>query len=298
MVYALQQVLNAVPIAALYALLAFGYAIAFAITKRPDITYGALFAGSGHLFLLLAHMGWNPLFLTFPASVAFGITGALAAVTAGGVLIGRGIVAPLAARSPNALTVAALGLLLVLMEAARLASGTRELWLPPFLNAPMTLYAQPGGAVTMTVLQALNAALMALVVMVGGAFLHYARWGRSWRAVSQDTRAAALCGVDAARTCAVAYGLASFCAAIAGILATAYYGTMDFGAGLVFGLKVVLIASVGGHGHPLKAAGGAAVVGICETLFGAYGPVAWRDAVILGALVVVLVSRRRESLLP
>jgi len=44
MAYLLQQLANAVPLAALYAALAFGYAVAFGVTKRADITYGAIFA--------------------------------------------------------------------------------------------------------------------------------------------------------------------------------------------------------------------------------------------------------------
>ena len=41
---------------------------------------------------------------------------------------------PLAFSSANAVVVASLGSLLVLMETARLASDTRSLCLPPFLN--------------------------------------------------------------------------------------------------------------------------------------------------------------------
>lgn len=53
MAYFLQQLLNAVPVAALYAVLAFGYAIAFSVTKRADVTYGAIFAFAGQTCLLL-----------------------------------------------------------------------------------------------------------------------------------------------------------------------------------------------------------------------------------------------------
>ena len=41
MAYLLQQLANAVPLCALYAALAFGYAIGFGVTRRADITYGA-----------------------------------------------------------------------------------------------------------------------------------------------------------------------------------------------------------------------------------------------------------------
>jgi branched-chain amino acid transport system permease protein len=294
MSYALQQLLNAVPIASLYAALAFGYAIAFAVTRRADITYGALFAFSGHVFLLGAHWGWDRLFLTFPAALALGALLALLVGAGGGVLIGRRVVAPLSRVSPNALTVASLGLLLVLMEAARLLSGTRELWLPPFLNAPITLF---GGAASLTRLQALNSAILVLLVAGGAWFLAASRFGRNWRAVCDDPLAAELCGVPSARICAGAYGFAALFASLCGLLATAHYGTMDFGAGLVFGLKVVLIAAVGGHSHPLRAAAGAALFGLGETLWSGYGPVAWRDAAMLCALTTLLVLSRREQVL-
>ncbi|MGO7924803.1 hypothetical protein ACC755_37920, partial [Rhizobium ruizarguesonis] len=38
MAYLLQQLANSVPLAALYAALAFGYAVAFGVTKRADIS--------------------------------------------------------------------------------------------------------------------------------------------------------------------------------------------------------------------------------------------------------------------
>ncbi|MBT9368434.1 branched-chain amino acid ABC transporter permease [Rhizobium sp. CSW-27] len=297
MLYAVQQLLNALPIASLYAALAFGYAIAFAVTRRADITYGALFAFSGHVFLLAAHFGWNRLFLTFPAALLLGAAFAVLLVAGGGVAIGRHVVAPLSHVAPNALTVASLGLLLVLMEAARLASGTRELWLPPFLNLPLPVWRYEGGTASLTLLQGLNSLVLVLLVVGGGWFLAVSRFGRNWRAVCDDPLAAELLGVHVGRICAGAYGLAALFAALAGILATAHYGTMDFGAGLVFGLKVLLIAAAGGHSHPLRAAAGAALFGLGETLWSGYGPLAWRDAVMLGALVALLVVSRRERVL-
>ncbi|WP_165220651.1 branched-chain amino acid ABC transporter permease [Affinirhizobium pseudoryzae] len=291
MAYTVQLLVNALPLAALYAALAFGYAIAFAITKRADITYGALFACSGHVFLLVSHMAWNTLFLTFPAALGLGAGAAICLVSGLGVLIGWRIVAPLAKISPNALTVASLGLLLVLMEGARLAAETRELWLPPFWNGPVGLV--PGVAVTLTVLQLVNAAVLTTMVASGALFLRRSRWGRYWRAVCEDRLAAEFCGVHAAGIAASAYGLAALFAALSGILATAYYGTMDFGAGLVFGLKVILISAVGGHYHPLKAALGAAAIGLAETLWSGFGPVVWRDVAVLGGLVALLVMRQQ-----
>ena len=292
--YVLQQFANAVPLAALYALLAFGYALSFALTKRADLTYGALFAFSGHGFLLGAHWGWNFLLLTFASSLALGALLTLMLVAVLGVAIGNRIAAPLAAISPNAFTVASLGLLLVMMEGARLASNTQELWLPPFLNQMIELLPRPMPSVTLTLLQLINTGVVLAVLIAAAIFLDGSHWGRSWQAVGQDRLAAELCGVNThavfTQTYAASAGLAGLC----GVLATMHYGTMGFGAGLIFGLKIVLISAAGGHLHPWRAALGAAAFGLGETFWSAFAPIVWRDAAMIGLLVLLLVMTRRE----
>lgn len=294
MAYFLQQIANALPIASLYAALAFGYAIAFAVTRRADITYGAIFAFSGHIYLLFAHLGWDRLWLVLPASLALGAAAGLIGGVGTGVVIGQFVMRPLSAVSPNAMIVASLGLVMVLMEGARLASNTRELWLPPFLDDGIVFWQGAGFAVTLTLLQLINTALMLVMVLAGHLILSRSHFGRRWRAVSDDSLAAELSGVSAARIFVSAYALAAFYASACGVLATSYYGTMDFGAGLLFGLKVVLLAAAGGHSQPLKSAAGAAVVGVAETLWAGYGPIFWRDLVVISGLVLLLVLSRRE----
>ncbi|MCB5203319.1 branched-chain amino acid ABC transporter permease [Neorhizobium sp. T786] len=298
MAYLLQQLANAVPLSALYATLAFGYAIAFAVTKRADITYGAIFAFSGHLYLLVTHFGWDELRLILPAALALGATGALSGGIATGAVAGRFIMQPLSRIAPNAMIVASLGIVLVLMEGARLASQTRELWLPPLMNAPVILWNADDFPVTLTRLQCVSVLIMLSLMMSVSLVLSYGRWGRQWRAVSDDPLAARLSGVDSRGVFVQSYAVAALLASICGVLATSHYGTMDFGAGLFFGLKVVLIAAAGGHSRPLHAAAGAAVVGLAETLWGAYGPIMWRDLVVVSSLVALLVMSRRERAIP
>lgn len=298
MLYLLQQIANAVPIAALYAALAFGYAIAFAVTRRADLTYGALFAFSGQMFVLFADFGWNKLWLVLPAALGLGVAAGLTLGVGAGLVAGRYVMRPLAFSSANTVVVASLGCLLVLMEIARLASDTRSLWLPPFLNGNIVFWADPKFPVTLTVIQLLNTLLMVALVGTGHWFLAHSRAGRFWRAVSEDRGAAALCGIDAARVYIAAYGAASLIAACCGILAASYYGNMDLGTGLTFGVKVLFIAAIGGQTSPLYAALGAAAIGVLETLWGAYGPILWRDFAIFGFLVIVLAVTRQEKAIP
>lgn len=298
MAYLLQQLVNALPMASLYACLAFGYALAFGVTKRPDITFGALVAFAGQICLLFTDYGWNRLYFVLPAALGLGLASGLAYTLLAGFWNARYLMLPLHNRSPNAVIVAALGVVLLLSEGARLALDTRSLWLPSLGQQMVALLMVDGVAIGLTRLQLLHIALMAGLVVGGHWLLTASRAGRLWQAVCQDPLAARLIGVDADRIFVLSLMAAATCAALGGLSATALYGTMDFGAGLMFGLKVVLITAVGGYSRPLHSALGAAAVAFAEQLWGAYGLMVWRDAVIISALVWLLVVSRRERIIP
>ncbi|MBB3539580.1 MULTISPECIES: branched-chain amino acid ABC transporter permease [unclassified Rhizobium] len=298
MAYLLQQLANAVPLAALYAALAFGYAVAFGVTKRADITYGAIFAFSGQILLLFTDIGYNRLFLILPAALVLGALFSTVYSMLAAVWIGRSIMLPLVRQSSNTVIVAALGITIVLMETARFASDTKSIWLSPFLNSVVVFWSDGAFKVTLTEIQLINTGLMCAMVALGVAVMRGTSWGRLWRAVTDDPLAAELCGTSADRVFLVAYAAAGLIATVCGILATFYYGTMDFGAGLMFGLKVLMVAAVGGYSDPLKSAGGAAGLGVAETMWSAYGPYLWRDLVVFSLLVLLLVLSRRERVIP
>ena len=298
MVYLLQQLLNAVPIASLYAALGFAYAIAYGVTRRADLTQGALFAFSGQMFVLFFDVGWSRLWLVFPAAFCLAIAAALVYSFFAADLISRTIMQPLAKATPNAIIVASLGVLLVLMETARIASDTRDLWIPPLLNNHVVFWQGPDFAVTLTTLQVLNSVCLIAIVLAVSVFLQRSRWGLHWRAVCDDPGAAQLLGVDDRKLFQQAYVLAAMLAAIASLFATSYYGNMDFGSGIMFGLKVVMIAAVGGTSSPVKAAMGGVILGFAETIWSAFGPIMWRDAVMFSGLVLILVLTRRENAIP
>lgn len=298
MAYLLQQLLNALPMASLYACLAFGYSLAFGVTKRPDITFGALLAFAGQVCLLFTEYGWNHLYLVLPAALALGLVAGFGYALLAGFWSARSVTMPLHKRAPNAVIVASLGVVLVLSEGARIALDTRSLWLPPMGQQFVTLAVIDATPLGLTRLQLLHIGLMLALVTAGHWLLTASRAGRLWQAVCQDPLAARLVGVDADRVFVLALMAASAIAAVGGLSATALYGTMDFGAGLMFGLKVVLVAAVGGYSRPLHSAWGAAAVAFAEQLWGAYGPMIWRDAVIISALVWLLVISRRERINP
>jgi branched-chain amino acid transport system permease protein len=292
--YFLQQLLNAAPVAALYAMLAFGYALSFALTKRADFTPGALFAFAGQLFVYFTAFGYDRLWLVYPAALAVGAAASIGYTMLAAATVGARVIRPLSAISPNSVITASLAVMIVLMELVRIAADTRALWLSPFLNQRITFWDHPGFPVVLTRLQFINALVMASIVLLAARCLARSRHGRNWRAVSDDPFAASLFGIDVGRVMVTAAMTTAAFSAVSGIMATAYYGTMDFGAGLMFGLKVVMIAAIGDQSSPARCAAGAALFGLAETLWGAYMPFIWRDLAMFLALVVLAVITRQQ----
>lgn len=300
MAYFLQALANALPQAALYACLAYGYAIAFGMTRRADFSQGALFAFSGQVFALAAVWGWTVLWLTLPAAIALAALIAAAMTGLAAALIARSVTRPLVSRAPNAVTAASLGVMLALMETARLAGNTRSYWIAPVLERPVVLFAPSDKAMlrdaVMLPESRLAGAFLLLAAVIGGqAVLSRSRYGRAWRAVRDDAGAAVLCGIDSGRVIAGSYVAAAAFAGLAGLVSTLWFGTMDTGATLVFGLKVIFIAALGAPHAPLTAAAGGIVLALAEALWGAYMPGLWRDAAIFAGLALVLVLTRGED---
>src|SRR5262249_35543740 len=123
MLYFFQQVLNGFHSSALYALLAFGYALTNGVLHRTNIAYGSVFAFAGQMMILAAVFGYQVLWLTLPATVAFGILVAFLYAWLLSHVMAKNVLGPLAESSPNAIVVVTLGVSMVLMELARISAG-------------------------------------------------------------------------------------------------------------------------------------------------------------------------------
>lgn len=292
MPYFLQQLLNGVHAGALYALLAFGYALVNAVLHRTNLAHGAVFAFAGQIAILAALWAYDVLWVVLPLAVGIGLAAACASGAAASTVLARSVFGPLRESTPNGLVVATLGTALVLGELGRIAADTRDLWLPPMLNMPVVFASVPGFRVTLTVIQLMNCTAALACILLLSLFLSRSRWGRQWRALSDDPLAARLCGVDTERIFESAVLFGGLVAALAGVLAALYYGNISFGTGLIFGLKILFVTAAGSYDSPPRAALGAGLFGIAEALWSGYFPLEWRDAWMFAFLVATLVLTR------
>src|SRR5215207_11600871 len=127
MTYFLQQCLNGLQVSAFYAVLAAGYVLLHAVTRRTNLAFGAIAMWGGHLTVLMASFVSATYFMAESRALAFAVALSLVANAALGLVLARFISVPLAERSPLAMPVATLGAAIVLEEMARLSAGNREL---------------------------------------------------------------------------------------------------------------------------------------------------------------------------
>jgi len=291
MAYFTQQLLNGLHMGALYALLAYGYAITNGLLRRANLAHGALFALGGQVMILAATYGWTVLWLILPLSLALGVLMAFLLTGLAAYVVGRSVLQPLARQAPNTVIAVTLGVAVVLGELGRFAFDNRDVWLSPVSTGAITFWRDGDFAVTLTVVQIVNVAIAAFVLFLASASMGRSRFGASWRASCDDPLAAEMCGVDSSRVFRIAVVLAGGFAALAGILAAVHFGNISFDTGLFFGLKVLFVAALGFGGTPLTAAVGAGAIGLAESLWSGYFPIEWRDAAVFAALITVFALR-------
>src|SRR5262249_27718375 len=287
--YALQQLINAIALAAIYALLATAYSLIYGLAGRINLAFGEIavlgaYGAIGGVAAIVA-LGIGDPFAGL--ALALVLAGALAGRWS--VVVGRIGVAPLHARhrlgQPILIATAAVGL--TISEFMRVSQGPRERWAPPVFNQPLPLARAQDFIVTVTPMQ-IVVALLALAA-AGSVLLLLARtqFGRAWRAFADDPGTAALFGVDGERLFAATFLIAGLLAGLAGWVVAAYYGNVSHSLGALLGLKALVAAVVGGIGSVPGAFLGGICVALVEAMWSAYFDITVRDIVVFALLIMV-----------
>jgi branched-chain amino acid transport system permease protein len=136
-------------------------------------------------------------------------------------------------------------------------------------------------------------AIVIPVLVVLTWFVRSTRQGKAMRAVSQDTEASAMMGIDVNRTISVAFLLAGGLAAVAGLVYLLQFN-MRYDTGFELGPIAFTAAVLGGIGNLPGAVLGSAIIGLVqaynEGLDGTPGG-DWTRTIVFGILIATLVFR-------
>jgi branched-chain amino acid transport system permease protein len=280
----LQAVVSGLGVGAVYALIAFGISLVYAVSRTLNFAHGEVL--NVGVFLAL-----TAVFFDLPPwqGIIVGIAGA----TILGIGLERLVFSPLR-RSPDGLA----WLLGVLIFASVVTNVTARVWGHRSYSAEAT---GVGNALGADVIYRWGSAAVpaiylwlfvtGVVLMIGlDALIRRTAFGRAVRAVAHNRRAAALVGVDVERTMVWAFALAGALGALAGILASPVT-FVSVQLGQIFTFKGLAAAVIGGLGSARGAFAGGLILGIVEYVAQLWVRPGYADAISLAVLILVLLVR-------
>ena len=135
-----------------------------------------------------------------------------------------------------------------------------------------------------------TAALIFLLIGLR-AIVRHTRTGMAMRALSFNPVAASLMGVNTDVVISFTFGLGSALAGAAGILTSIQQPSIDPLMGINIGLKAFVAAVLGGIGNIPGAALGGILIGLLEALVVGYINPSYRDAIVFGVLILILLVK-------
>ena len=119
--------------------------------------------------------------------------------------------------------------------------------------------------------------------------VHKTKIGKAMRAVSFDSEAAKLMGINVNHTISATFAIGSALAGAAGVIFGIYYIKIEPLMGVLPGLKAFVAAVLGGIGIIPGAMVGGLLLGVIEALVSAAGYSLWRDGVAFIVLILILI---------
>ncbi len=279
MIEFLQQTINGLSIGSIYALIALGYTMVYGIIKLINFAHGEIFMFGSYMGMIAITVLNLPFYVAFVFSM---ITTALL-----GVIIERVAYKPLRKSSRIAALITAIGVSFLLQNAMLQIMGARIYAFPQvFNNRVFNVY-----GVRINLIQIVIFVVSILLMVALQLLVQKTSVGRAMRAVSVDKEAAALMGVNVDRIITLTFAIGSALAAAAGIMVGLYYIRVYPFMGFTPGLKAFVAAVFGGIGIIPGAMIGGFVIGLIETFVAGYGSTLYKDAVVFGILILVLLIK-------
>jgi branched-chain amino acid transport system permease protein len=260
-----QLLVAGVSLGAVYALLALGFVVVFKATGVVNFAHPALLMAGAYVTARLSGPGGLPIGppVRFAVALLIGV-GAAAALS---LVIQRGLVHPMAARSAVAVSIMTIGVdVVVQTEIVRRFGAVEALSMGDPWGASVVR------AFGVTVPHTRIAALVVGLVVITGffAWFRFSTWGVAMRATAEDPETAALMGIRRSRIAAVAWLLAGALAAIAGLFISVSPAAGLTPAATVVALHAFPAAIIGGLDSTTGAVLGGLVVGVAEMLTQGY----------------------------
>ena len=272
----LQQLVNGVALGSIYALMALGYTMVYGTIKLINFAHADVFMMGAFVGYYLVTVLEMNLFLAMIIAMIF------CAIL--GVVIERVAYKPLRNSTRVASLITAIGVSYFLQNIMIYFLGPEVRSFP----SPLETSIYRIGNIVINSKQILVFVITVILMIVLYSIVQRSKMGKAMRAVAVDSEASQLMGIDVNRVISFTFALGSGLAGIAGVLVGDYYNSISPGMGTALGLKAFVAAVVGGVGSIPGAMVGGYVIGILETIVTFMGGSMYKDAVVYGLLIVIL----------
>ncbi|OGA51264.1 MAG: hypothetical protein A3G24_02150 [Betaproteobacteria bacterium RIFCSPLOWO2_12_FULL_62_13] len=279
-----QQLVNALSLGAVYAMIAVGLAMIYGVLRILHIAHAVIYAAGAYLGLYFYGLAGNFVLALIGAMVVAGILGGA---------IERFVYRPMLAKPRIVILIASIGLLVCMSDLFRILAGPHQL---PFdVPALQTRYGWEGA----------QASGVDLYIWIGTAlvfaalwlFLQRTRMGFAIRAVAQDLETAQAMGINANQCVFAVFVVGSAIAAFGGVMVAVLYNAVYTTMGDMVAYKGLALIVIGGFGSMTGAAIASFILGITETIVTTYTQIPLSRDGIAMLLLVLLILVRPQGLL-
>lgn len=278
-----QQLLNALALGGVYALLAIGLAVIFSVLGMINFAHGEIMTVTGYVLVFAGAALGGPTAMVFVAAICMAVLFA--------VLTDRIAFRPIRNASLTTMLLATYALSTIIQVLFQNVISPRPVavGMPGWLTSVVQIGWLRLGMLQLVSILVVGASLVGLTL-----FLRRSSLGIAMRAAAQDFQTTRLMGISADRVILAAFAISGLLAGIAGVLWVAQRGSVDPLMGFLPVLKAFIAVVLGGLGSLSGAVLGGFILGAIEVGLRATLPpdiLPFRDAIALGIVIGILLIR-------
>lgn len=276
------ELISALKLGSIYALVAIGYSIVYSIMGLINFAHGELMMIATYSLWCLMSAG-VPFAAAVPAAIIITVIFGLA--------MERIAYRPLRDYGEETLIITSLAVSVFLQSVCQSIFGpsNKSLVVPEFFSKQHEL-----GPVNVTTMNIIIFVSTIILIIAVGLVLKKTRLGIAMRACADNSKAADLMGIDRNRITVFAFIIGSVLAALAGIMYSGEYVSFSPTMGFMLGVKAFIAAVIGGLGSFTGAAVGGFLFGFMEIFFAGYlpdGVSSYQTALVFLVLILLLLVR-------
>ena len=275
-----QLLLDGLFIGAIFALAAYGLALVWGVMNVKNLAQGEFVIMGGYIAFGLEKVGIHPILSLIPTIIIMFAFGWLLYV-----LIIRWIIQ----HDMFTSLLATFGIGLVIQQALNLMFGPEI----QTLNSGLEIRYIMDGMVTVSEIKIVSFVLCCILALIVVLFMKRSRMGQAIRATSQDARAAKVMGIDTERVYAFTFALNAAICGAAGVLISMIWLIQPF-YGITHSIRSFVIVTAAGFGNLPGVIAAAFGLGFAEQYSGFVLGAEFRQATVVGLLIVILVWRQMQ----